>query len=136
MLASRRQFLTHATSLGSAAFTWLWTRDARAADPVSGPHHAAKVNRVVQIFCPGGVSHVDTFDYKPELEKQHGQPMTGKGKADTFFGQPGNLMKSPFTFKQYGECGRWVSDLLPQLAGHVDDLTFIHSMTARSSNHT
>lgn len=136
MFADRRQFFTHATCLGSAAAAWLMSRDARAADPVSGLHHAAKVKRVVQVFCPGGVSHVDTFDYKPELEKLHGQAMTGKGKADTFFGQPGNLMKSPFKFAKHGKCGRWVSDLFPNLANHVDDLTFIHSMVAKSANHT
>jgi hypothetical protein len=136
MLPTRRHFLTHATSLGGVALAWLFQRDARGAGPVSGLHHAAKAKRVIQVFCPGGVSHVDTFDYKPELAKLDGKPMTGKGKADTFFGQPGNLMKSPFAFKQHGKCGRWVSDLFPHLAGHVDDLTFIHSMTAKSSNHT
>jgi hypothetical protein len=136
MFSTRRQFLSHATSLGSAALAWLYAQDAARAAPVSGLHHEAKVKRVIQVFCPGGVSHVDTFDYKPELEKQDGQAMTGKGKADTFFGQPGNLMKSPFKFKQHGKCGRWISDLLPNLAGHVDDLTFIHSMVAKSANHT
>jgi hypothetical protein len=136
MFVNRRQFFTQATCLNGVAAAWLLTRDARAADPVSGLHHAAKVKRVVQVFCPGGVSHVDTFDYKPELEKQHGQAMTGKGKADTFFGQPGNLMKSPFKFAKYGKSGRWVSDLFPNLANHVDDLTFIHSMVAKSANHT
>jgi len=136
MFHDRRQFFTQSGCLGSAALAWLLSRDARGADPVSGLHHEAKVKRVVQIFCPGGVSHVDTFDYKPELEKQHGKPMTGKGKADTFFGQPGNLMKSPFKFAKHGKCGRWVSDLFPNIAGHVDDLTFIHSMTAKSANHT
>jgi hypothetical protein len=136
MFSNRRRFISHATSLGSAAFAWLYAQDAARTAPVSGPHHEPKVKRVVQIFCPGGVSHVDTFDYKPELEKLHGKEMTGKGKADTFFGQPGNLMKSPFKFAQHGKCGRWVSDLFPNLAGHVDDLTFIHSMTAKSANHT
>ena len=136
MTPSRREFVTQATALGSVALTWLSARDARADAPISGPHHAARARRVIQVFCPGGVSHVDTFDYKPELEKQHGKPMTGKGKADTFFGQPGNLMKSPFAFRRHGKSGRWVSDLLPHLAGRVDDLTFIHSMTAKSSNHT
>jgi len=60
------------------------------------------------------MSHVDTFDYKPELVKRDGKPL-GK-KIDTFFGQPGYLMKSPFAFKQFGQSGRWVSDLLPNLA--------------------
>jgi hypothetical protein len=136
MLPNRREFVTQATALGSVAATWLLARDARAGEGVSGPHLPAKARRVIQVFCPGGVSHVDTFDHKPELTRLDGKPMTGKGKADTFFGQPGNLMKSPFAFKQHGKSGRWVSDLLPHLAGRVDDLTFIHSMTARSSNHT
>ena len=136
MLPSRRQFVSQASSLGSVALAWLYAQDAHAGAPVLGLHHPAKAKRVIQVFCPGGVSHVDTFDYKPELAKLHGQAMTGKGKADTFFGQPGNLMKSPFAFKQHGKSGRWVSDLFPNLAGRVDDLTFIHSMTAKSSNHT
>jgi Protein of unknown function (DUF1501) len=132
----RRDFFSHLAGLGGLAVAWLLERDARGDGHVAGPHHAARAKRVVQVFCPGGVSHVDTFDYKAELEKQDGKPMTGKGKADTFFGQPGNLMKSPFKFAQHGKSGRWVSDLLPHVAGHVDDLTFIHSMTAKSSNHT
>jgi hypothetical protein len=136
MLPSRREFVTQATALGSVAVAWLNVRDARAGGPISGLHHEATAKRVIQVFCPGGVSHVDTFDYKPELARLDGKAMTGKGKTDTFFGQPGNLMKSPFAFKQHGKCGRWVSDLFPHLAARVDDLTFIHSMTARSSNHT
>src|SRR4051812_18540607 len=136
MFPSRRAFVTQATALGGVALTWLSARDAGAGDAASGLHHPAKAKRVIQVFCPGGVSHVDTFDHKPQLARLDGTPMTGKGKADTFFGQPGNLMKSPFAFKQHGKSGRWVSDLLPHLAGRVDDLTFIHSMTARSSNHT
>src|SRR5262249_39758467 len=82
------------------------------------------------------VSHVDTFDHKPDLAKHDGEELTGKGKIDTFFGKPGRLLKSPFTFTQHGKCGRWVSSLLPNLATCVDDMTFIHSMVAKSSNHT
>src|SRR5258708_4638891 len=86
--------------------------------------------------CKGGVSHVDTFDYKPELEKSDGKEMAGKGQIETFFGQPGRLMKSPFRFARRGQSGLWASDLLPHLAGCVDDMTFLYSMTAKSSNHT
>jgi Protein of unknown function (DUF1501) len=130
--SSRRQFFRDfATGLGGVALGSLF-----AGESAAKPQAVPKVKRIVQIFCPGGVSHIDTFDYKPELIKQHGQAMTGKGNMDTFFGQPGNLMKSPFAFKQFGQCGRWVSDLLPNIATCVDDLTFIHSMTARSANHT
>jgi hypothetical protein len=135
---SRRQFFRDfATGLGGVALGSLFANET-AATSAAKPQaaFAPKVKHIVQIFCPGGVSHVDTFDYKPELIKLHGQAMTGKGKMDTFFGQPGNLMKSPFGFKQFGQCGRWVSDLLPNIATCVDELTFIHSMTARSANHT
>jgi len=136
---SRRQLLWQ--GLGGVALTWLLQQDATAsptpnAQGPTPPHFLPKAKRVIHIFCAGGVSHVDTFDHKPELEKNHGKPMTGKGKIDTFFGQPGNLMKSPWAFRQHGRSGRWVSDLLPHLAGCVDDLTFIYSMTAKTSNHT
>jgi len=131
---SRRHFLWQAGGLGGIALAWLLEREARAAKP--GSHFAPKAQRVIMIFAPGGVSHVDTFDHKPELARHHGKPLTGKGKIDTFFGQPGNLMKSPFAFRRHGQSGRWVSELFPHLAQCVDDLTFIHSMQAKSSNHT
>lgn len=139
---TRRDFFAHtATGLGSVALAWLLHRDARALEK-TGPgaakptHFPAKARRVIQIFCPGGVSHVDTFDYKPELIKHDGEELTGKGKIDTFFGKPGRLMKNVFPFKQRGRSGLWVSDLLPYLADCVDDLLMIHSMVANSSNHT
>lgn len=126
----RREFLWQAGGLGGVALAWLLGRESRGATP----HYRPRARRVVMIFCPGGVSHVDTFDFKPELEKRHGQSLGEK--VDTFFGQPGNLMKSPFAFRRHGACGQWVSDLFPNLARCVDDLTFIHSMQAKSSNHT
>lgn len=138
---SRRDFFGQSVQGFSAlASATMLDRDSRAnAQSPKGStpsHFLPKVKRIVQIFCPGGVSHLDTFDFKPELVRQHGKPMVGKGKMDTFFGQPGNLMKSPFEFRQHGNCGRWVSSLFPYLATCVDDLTFIHSMTAKSANHT
>jgi hypothetical protein len=99
-------------------------------------HFPPKAKRVIQIFACGGVSHVDTIDYKPDLADHDGQELTGKGKIDTFFGKPGRLIKSPFQFAKHGDCGRWVSELLPNLATCVDDITFIRSMVAKSSNHT
>jgi hypothetical protein len=144
---SRRHFLLESgLGLGGIALSWLLKHESAAA-PLSGDsrlspfatkptHIPAKAKRIIQIFCAGGVSHVDTFDYKPELDRNDGKEMIGKGKVDTFFGQPGNLMKTRFPFRQHGQCGHWVSDLLPHLATRVDDLTFIHSMVAKSSNHT
>lgn len=141
-LPTRRHCLgDFAAGLSGIALAWLLHSEARAAEQTSPsaprvPHFTPKAKRVIQIFCPGGVSHIDTFDFKSELDKNDGKALTGKGKVDTFFGQPGNLMKSPFAFQKHGQCGRWVSSLLPNLATCVDDLTFIHSMTAKSSNHT
>jgi hypothetical protein len=138
---SRRHFLWQAGGgLGAIALAWMLDREARAGQSETaspgGPHFTPKAKRVVQIFCAGGVSHIDTFDHKPDLAKHHGEELTGKGKIDTFFGQPGRLMKSPFVFHRRGRSGLWVSDLLPHLAGCVDDMTFIHSMVAKTSNHT
>ena len=99
------------------------------------PHSQVKAKRVVQIFCPGAVSHVDTFDYKPELEKRHGQPLPGGEGLVTFMGKNGNLMKSPWPFRRRGECGKWISDLFPHLGELVDDIAFVHSMKSRTNTH-
>jgi hypothetical protein len=138
----RRSFLTEVgNGLGSIALAWMCHRDGRAADATSPSaphptHFPPKAKRVLQVFACGGVSHVDTFDHKPDLEKHDGQELTGKGKIDTFFGKPGRLLKSPFTFQRHGQSGLWMSDLLPNLGRCVDDVCFIHSMVAKSSNHT
>jgi hypothetical protein len=139
---SRRHFLfTSACGFGGVALGWLFAKEAQAASAsMASPYapHAsmfpAKAKRVIHICALGGVSHLDTFDYKPELERRHGQDA---GRTfDTFFAQPGKLLKCPFGFRQHGASGRWCSDLLPNIATCVDDLTFIHSMRSRSSNHT
>src|SRR4051812_33302653 len=114
-LLSRRHFLwSTAGGIGGLALSWMLNRDARASTSPSGlPHFAPRVRRVVQIFCAGGVSHIDTFDYKADLEKFHGKTLEGKGENKGFFGQPGNVMKSPFAFRRHGQSGHWVSSLLP-----------------------
>ena len=139
---SRRHFLWNSGGgLGAIALAWMLDQDnawAMAAGPTSErkPHFPAKAKRVVQIFCAGGVSHLDAFDYKPELERMHGMSMEGKGENLGFFGQPGKLMKSVYDFKQHGKSGAWMSSLLPHLAETVDDVCFIKSMFAKSNNHT
>ncbi len=137
---SRRHFLWNSGGgLGAIALAWMLQRDsARATDSASAikPHFPAKAKRVVQVFCAGGVSHLETFDFKPELERMHGKTMEGKGENLGFFGQPGRLMKSVYPFRQHGKSGAWVSDLLPNLAGCADDICFIKSMFAKSNNHT
>ena len=84
----------------------------------------------------GGPSHVDLFDPKPELTRNHGKPMTGKGEIDVFFGNPGNLMASPYQFKKYGQAGIDVSELFPNVATCVDDLAVVRSMFTESNNHS
>lgn len=122
----RRSFLT---GLGAIA----------AADLLSGatrsPHFAPKAKRVIQIFCPGGVSHMDTFDHKPELTRRSGQPMPGGDKDVTFQGANGNLMASPWSFAPSGQSGKMVTSMLPHLARHVDRMAFVHSMSSRSNTH-
>jgi hypothetical protein len=144
---NRREFLGKmGTGLGSIALTYLLSMEGALAAPGGGKgavsplapkpgHFAPKAKRVIQIFCPGAVSHLDTFDYKPELEARDGQPMPGQGDLVTFQGDNGALMRSPWKFRQRGQSGKWVSELLPHLAECVDDLAFIHSLTAKSNTH-
>ncbi len=140
---TRRHFLWETSAgLSGVALAWLLQQDARGTPRPGSPdaakpaHFPAKARRVIHICACGGVSHVDTFDYKPELEKHDGEELTTKGKIDTFFGKPGKLMKSQFAFRQHGRSGRWMSDLLPHLATCVDEMTFLHGMHSKSSNHT
>lgn len=98
------------------------------------PHFEMPAQQVLVIYCPGAVSHVDTFDYKPALTKLHGQKPPGLPEV-TFEGPTGNIAKPFWDFKPRGETGKMVSDLLPNLANHVDDFCFIHSMTTDTSAH-
>ncbi|MED5286921.1 MAG: DUF1501 domain-containing protein [Planctomycetota bacterium] len=91
------------------------------------PHFAPKAKHVIQLFMPGGPSQVDTFDYKPDIEKHAGERpslVDRKSLRNTKMG----LMPSPFEFKRYGECGKWVSNIFPKVGEVVDDLCFVHSM--------
>jgi len=100
------------------------------------PHFKPKAKSIISLFMCGGVSHVDTFDYKPMLAKYHGKPLEGKGEVLVRQGYPGPLMKSPYEFKQYGQSGKWISELFPNIGGVADDLAFIHSAQGRSADHT
>src|SRR5436305_959052 len=91
--SSRRDFLRDAGSgLGAIALAWMLNEEAKA-DGAPVVHFPARARRVIQIFASGGVSHVDTLDYKPDLERYDGRELAGKGKIETFFGRPGRLMK-------------------------------------------
>ncbi len=105
------------------------------ADLNGGLHHPAKVKRVVQLFMNGGVSQMDTFDFKPELVKRDGQKFDPGEHVEAPTSTPGNVMKSPFAFRQHGESGRWVSAVFPHLAGCVDDMAFLMALASKTNVH-
>jgi hypothetical protein len=90
-------------------------------------HFAPKAKHVIQLFMPGGPSQVDTFDYKPLIAKHAGE-RPGMVDRKTLRNTKNGLFPSPFGFKQYGQCGKWVSDIFPHTAQCVDDICFVHSM--------
>jgi len=136
----RRQFFSwaHAGLGGAAIASLLMQDDVAQADSTAGnraPHHEPKAKRVVHICLCGGLSHLDSFDYKPELARQHGKPLATSERPDVFFGKVGLLRKNDWDFQQRGESGLWVSELFPHLAKVADELTVIRSMVAESSSH-
>lgn len=139
-LLDRRRFLANTgCGLGTMALAHLLGREAYGLDTPrpdlnGGLHHPAKVKRIVQLFMNGGASQMDTFDYKPELEKRHGQSVDFGIKV-AVTSPIGTVMKSPFEFKQHGQSGRWVSSVFPNIAEHVDDLAFLMAMASKTNVH-
>lgn len=137
-LSSRRRFLAQ-TGGGFGALA-LGQLLARAEAPTLRPelngglHHPARARRVIQLFMNGGVSQMDTFDYKPELQKRDGEKVDFGLKAAAT-SVPGAIMKSPFEWKQHGETGRWVSSVFPETARHVDRLAFLMAMASKTNVH-
>lgn len=138
-----RRFFLQRTGLGLAGLgvTDLLCRESTAAaststaNPLSGkpPHFAAKAQRVIHIFLNGGLSHVDSFDPKPELTKRHGQSLTVPNLITER--QTGAAMASPFPFRKYGNSGIEVSDLFPHIGQVIDDVCVVRSMYADLPNH-
>jgi hypothetical protein len=139
---SRRQLLqSSACGLGSLALWQLLAQDqafaANKPEFNGGLHHRAKAKRVIQLFMNGGASQMDLFDYKPQLQAKHGEkfdPGTNE-RVEAATSEPGKVLGSPFKFAQHGQCGRWVSDRLPHLAKHVDEIAVLLSMTSKSNVH-
>ena len=98
------------------------------------PHFPAAAKNVIMIFCAGACSQIDTFDYKPELIRMHGQAMPGE-KVVTFQGAQGSLQKSPWDFKPRGESGKMVSTLVDNIGEMADDICFLHSLTGKTNTH-
>ncbi len=139
---NRRDFLGWVPhGLAGAAVATLLQRDvARARTPAEAgdppPHHPPRAKRAIHLCMCGGVSQVDSFDYKPALARLHGRSLSASERPDVFFGQVGLLRQSDWAFRRRGQSGLWISDLFPYLAGVADELTMIHSMVADTSNHT
>ncbi|MCA9214971.1 MAG: DUF1501 domain-containing protein, partial [Planctomycetales bacterium] len=134
---SRRQMLQSSSAgFGSLALAGLLAQESVAAEKsrVQRPHFAAKAKRVIFVFLHGGPSQVDTFDYKPELQKHSGKPFT-YAKPRIVSSQTGNLLGSPFRFRQHGESGIHVSEIFPHVGSCVDDICFINSMHCSNSRH-
>ncbi|MBT4865324.1 MAG: DUF1501 domain-containing protein, partial [Planctomycetaceae bacterium] len=92
---------------------------------------------VIWLVMNGGQSQVDTWDYKPQLARSNGSKLEGFDNEVGFFPEKvGAIMQSPFSFKQYGQCGKWVSEIFPHTAKHVDDMAFVHSCHGKSNNHS
>ena len=144
---TRREMLARcATGFGAIALAGLMSERAygsvvsspQSASALGKPHFKPRVRSVIFLYMDGGPSHVDTFDYKPMLQKHSGKsPHELMGKVeDTQFANIGGMLPSPWEFKQHGQSGAWVSELFPHIATCVDDLAFIRSMTSEFSEHT
>jgi hypothetical protein len=145
---NRRDFLFQAGGgVSGLALAWLLNQDrllgaacdAKASGPnpyaPKAPHFKPRAKSVISLFMSGGVSHLDTFDPKPALDRYAGQPLTGKGEVVVRQGHPGPLMPSPFSFRKYGQSGMDVSELFPNIAKHVDELAFLRSVYGKSNDH-
>ena len=139
----RRKLLqTSAIGFGHLAFTAMLANDARGQEdagslnPLSArvPHFAARAKRIVFLFMKGGPSHVDTFDPKPLLDRDDGKPPPF-ALPEVTFARQGSLLKSPWKFRQYGQCGLPVSDLFPNVARHIDDLCILRSVHGTNPAH-
>jgi hypothetical protein len=102
------------------------------------PHFPPTARNVIFLYMHGGASHIDSFDYRPELERQHGKKLPGSVNTarNKFNANLGTILKSPWKFRQYGESGAWVSDLFPHVGGVADELCFIKSMYGTNNAHT
>jgi hypothetical protein len=132
--ATRRGWLKSlAGGLGGIALVDALARSGMAS-PAAGPHFTPRAKRVIFLFMHGGPSHVDTFDYKPLLQAHDGQPLPFE-KPRVQFAQTGNLLRSPWKFRQYGESGAWVSDLFSEVGQCADDLLFLKSLHGSNAAH-
>jgi uncharacterized protein DUF1501 len=136
--SSRRGFLSRASGgFGAVALAGMWNELQGADDPLAQhrPHFAPKADRVIFLYSTGGTSHVDSFDHKPQLIRDHGKSIT----ASRWLNKPGAferfLIKPHWDFKQYGQSGTWVSDLFPHIGSVIDDICVLNAMHCDSDGH-
>ncbi len=134
-LSRRDLFHWGINGLGATALLSLLQEEGQAAKSTV-PHFEPKAKRAIHICLIGGMSHVDSFDYKPELEKMHGKKLSMDKQPDIFFGKVGLLRKHDWEFKPRGESGLMISEMFPNIAKLGDDLTIFRSMVSESANHT
>src|SRR5258708_5760923 len=137
-LLSRREILRNsAAGFGMVALQALLAAETGNENPLAPkqPHFTARAKQVIFLFMHGGPSHIDTFDPKPRLALDHGKPLPFKRPLTFAEGSVGGLMKSPWEFKQYGQSGTPVSELLPNIATCVDDICLVRSMVGHSVAH-
>jgi hypothetical protein len=142
---SRRRFLWDlGGGIASLALLDLLKQDQMLASSIPAdsplfpkkPHFEPKAKAVISLFMNGGASHLDTFDPKPELTRRHLEAPPASLNIQPFFPNPGTFLKSPFSFKKYGQSGIEVSELFPHTADCIDDIAIVRSIYARSNNHT
>ncbi|MBL8215769.1 MAG: DUF1501 domain-containing protein, partial [Bryobacterales bacterium] len=140
---SRRELLfTAGGGIGGVALASLLAQQNLLGAPSVGllsaprkPHHAPKAKAMISLFMTGGVSHIDTFDPKPNLRKYHGQPLSGFGEIVVRQGYPGPIMGSPYEFHKYGKAGTEVSELFPHMGSVIDEVALIRSGVCKSNDH-
>ena len=140
MFQNRRHFLAGLTStFGGLALTDLLVNEASSAlslKPSPLPHHRPKAKRVIQLFMAGAASHVDMWDYKPQLEKEQGQQWDPGEKVELFQSSPGVSQRSYWEFQRYGQSGKHLSDVVAPLGRHVDDIAFVHDLVGQTGVHS
>lgn len=135
----RRDFLwRYGGGLGGIALASLLTepRESNSADRHPSRRFRPKAKRVIQMFMAGAASHLDLFDYKPELVKRHGEPSDFGEKVEAFQDGLGPWLKPIWAFKPYGQCGKLLSDIVAPLGQAVDEIAFVHNMVSRSGVHS
>ena len=133
---TRREFLWQSGGgLGGIALAALLP-DGAAAEWTTAPQFAPRAKRVVQLFMAGAASHVDMFDFKPELIKRNGTPWDPGEKVELFQNGQGNTFASPWNFKQYGQCGKHLSEIVAPLGDVVDELAFVHNLVGKTGVHS